>query len=201
MAKARAEEGDLDAEVELRNLKHREQQRQEARMIRRVNGRLKGGAITSVCAPDGQGGRTEMTTKAEMERALLTENERWFNQAQDTPFMQQPLFDLVGKLGVEPVVQDILDGSFIAPTNADNYALLLLEQCRRLLPPQGQPTVEWKLDPVDFRKSWRCARETTASGPSGVTFAHFKAGAYDDMVSHFDFIMAELPFRSGLSPA
>ena len=40
----------------------------------------------------------EVVGNESIEKALLEENERRFDQAKATPFLQQPLLDLVGKL-------------------------------------------------------------------------------------------------------
>ncbi len=69
-------------------------------MIRRVNDKLRSGSVTMVLVPDDAGNWTERTDKIEIETALLQENERRFNQANDTPFLVPPLFDLIGPLGL-----------------------------------------------------------------------------------------------------
>ena len=48
---------------------------------------------------------------------------------------------------------------------------------------------------------WRQAKENTSSGPSGITFAHFKAGALDPVIADFEACMTAIPYISGISPA
>ena len=100
LCEAKAEAGEGDKETVFRNLIRIEQQRRNARIIGRVNEKLKSGSVTSVVAPNESGEWVEVVGKEEIERALLQENERRFNQAKSTPFLQQPLLNLVGKLGV-----------------------------------------------------------------------------------------------------
>ena len=83
---AKAEAGNLSKEQKLLNMRRREEQRRNAWIIRSVNGKLRSGSVTSVVAPDAMGKWVEVTSKHEIERALLVENERRFNQAKDTSF-------------------------------------------------------------------------------------------------------------------
>ena len=57
----------------------------------------------------------EVVGKEGIEKALLEENERHFNQGKANPFLQQPLLDLMGKLGIEIVAEEILNGMFVVP--------------------------------------------------------------------------------------
>ena len=72
-----------------------------------------------------------MSTKEDIERACLAENERQFRQASDTPFMQPPLVGLVGPLGMGPAADSILRGDFDAPPGIDPYALKLIQHLKR----------------------------------------------------------------------
>jgi hypothetical protein len=87
LAEAKAELGLMLAAQAVSNMQRREEQRRTARMIRRVNDKLRSGSVTMVLAPDDDGHWTEHTEKLEIETALLQENERRFNQAKDTPFL------------------------------------------------------------------------------------------------------------------
>jgi hypothetical protein len=89
----------MSAAQAVKNMQRREEQRGNARMIRRVNDKLRSGSVTMVLAPDEDGTWTERTEKHKIETALLQENERRFNQANDTPFLVPTLYDLIGPLG------------------------------------------------------------------------------------------------------
>ena len=43
-------------------------------------------------------------------------------------------------------------------------------------------------------------RSTTSSSPHGPSFIDYIAGSQDKLISHFDTIMASLPFRTGYAP-
>jgi hypothetical protein len=91
--------------------------------MKRVNGKLRGGSVTSVIAPSPHHPnlRLEMTSKVDMEYACLAENKRRFNQAADTPCMQHPLYDLLGPLRITEAADRILDGTFEIPPGVNTH--------------------------------------------------------------------------------
>jgi len=58
---------------------------------------------------------TECSNREEIEAACLKENQACFNQVHNTPFLQEPLFSLVGNYGEGQGVALILDGTFDIP--------------------------------------------------------------------------------------
>jgi hypothetical protein len=72
-----------------------------------------------VVAPDSHGNWVELTKKEDIERAMCAENARRFDQAKDTPLLQEPLFSEVGPLGFGPASQAILDGTYDPPPGTD----------------------------------------------------------------------------------
>ena len=124
----------------------------------------------------------EVVGKEEIERALLRENERRFTQAQGTPFLTKPLVDLVGKLGVGQAADDILNGTFVIPEGVDEWAARLIPFLARVPEPSDIRRVQ-RPDKVvgvgSHVEGWSKAKERTSSGPSGITFSHFKAGIQD----------------------
>jgi len=61
-----------------------------------------------VITPEGK----ECHTKDEIEHAVLAENQARFNQANDTPLLQPPLYGLLGPLGTGMAMADILKATF-----------------------------------------------------------------------------------------
>jgi hypothetical protein len=131
LGEAKAGLGLMSATQAVKNMQRREEQRRNARMIRRVNDKLRSGNVTMFLSPDNGGNWTERTDKIEIERALLRENERRFNEANDTPFLVSPLYDVIGPLGLGVHADAILDGTFVAPPGTDPFAVKLLYQTER----------------------------------------------------------------------
>ena len=193
-------EGNIRAAMAVRARPMREQQRKDSRLIKRAQGKLRDSGISFVIAPDESGEWNEVRTKEGIERACLKENNRRFRQASDTPFLQPPLFDLVGPLGMGPDSDDIIGGDFVAPEGTDPHAVRLLEHLKMPDAVKNAPPVDIELNVEEYRKGWRKARENTSSGPSGLHFGHFKAGAEHDGIAEFEAIMANIPYRTGHSP-
>ena len=79
LALALSAQGDTNAATHLGNLYRREKQRRIFRQIKYANGKLQSGSVTAVVAPFGPDDTwIEVSTKAEIERACLEENERRF---------------------------------------------------------------------------------------------------------------------------
>jgi hypothetical protein len=126
LCEARAADGNLTKEQELKNMIRTEEQRRNARIICRVNGKLQSGSVTSVVAPDDNGIWKEVTSKVDMEQALLDENKRRFTHARSTPFLQPPLLQMVGPLGTGPAAEQILNETFRIPEGVDEWAAKLI---------------------------------------------------------------------------
>jgi hypothetical protein len=75
LVEARAAMGNHSKATELRKLITHEHQRAMARRICFLYGKAKAGGVTSVLAPDDAGTLVEMTSKADLEQAIMTENE------------------------------------------------------------------------------------------------------------------------------
>jgi hypothetical protein len=178
----------------------REEQRRNARMIRRVNDKLRSGSVAMVLAPDEDGNWTERTGKLEIETALLQENERRFNQASDTPFLVPPLYGLIGPLGVGLHADAVLDGTFVAPPGTDTYAVKLIYQLQREPAVAQAPPMSLDLPLDEYVRGWKRARERTSSGPSGLHFGHYISSTTDMELAEFHRTMAHIPYISGYSP-
>ena len=198
LAQARAQLNDTTQADELRKMRRIEEQRRSARVIKFVNQKLTRGGISSVLAPMEDGTWVEMTTKEDIEQACLDEDERRFNQARDTPFLQEPLFSAVGPLGVGPGADAILNGTFEIPPGTDPYAAKLIPFLAK--PASVTEPISTDLSLEEHQQSWLRSREQTSSGPSKMHFGHAKANARNPRLAEYDRIMRAIPYRTGFSP-
>jgi hypothetical protein len=202
LAEAKAQAGTGTAEKEKEAMIRREAQRRNAAFIRSVNKKTRAGGIRSVLAPHPQTGLdTEMSSKEDIERACLAENERQFRQASNTPFLSDPLAPLVGHMGFGPAAEDILQGTFVAPAGTDEYAALLLKHMRMPENVRNRPKVDVSLSVSIHCTGWSKSKERTSSGRSGIHFGHFKAGALHTGIARFDATMANIPYQTGYAPS
>ena len=143
-----------------------------------------------------------MSTKNDMERAMLAKNQCCFNQASTTPFMVPPLSEVIDPLGVGQATQDILDGTFDIPPGMDEYTAELIPLLK--WPDHVVPGSATSLDlPVDSHiNGWKKQQcKQTSLGPLGIHFGHFQAGATNPVIAEVDTIMTNYPYKSGYSPA
>jgi hypothetical protein len=82
-----AQKGDSTQEKMLKALREREQQRQTARKIRYLQGKLRIGSTTMVMTTDPGGNRVDITDQEGIKHAILKSNEEKFRQSSHTPFM------------------------------------------------------------------------------------------------------------------
>ena len=104
LARARTEEGNHSAIMELNAMNLRERQRDSARKIKYVTGQLQGVSTSHVEVADEQGNTTEITAKQELEAAIIRENEAKFHQTEDCPLLNGQLLLDIGLLGDGPQV-------------------------------------------------------------------------------------------------
>ena len=108
LAEAQAEAQNIPKVKALRNIQHREVQRENARTIKYVLFKLHGGG-TSVVIINKNGHLVELTSKKAIEAALILEHLRKYHQIEDfCPLLSGQLLDDIGILGEGPQVDNIL---------------------------------------------------------------------------------------------
>jgi hypothetical protein len=93
-----------------------EQQRRQARNVKRATHKLKSFGTSRIIAPDSSGEWVEHTLKEAIEAGCQWENSRPFSQTADTPFMQSPLLEDFGYLAQDPATRQVLNGSYSRAT-------------------------------------------------------------------------------------
>ena len=142
-------------------------------------------------------GKEVISDKIQMEKAIINENKSKYHQTEDScPFMDLPLSQHFGEMGIGPMTEQLLKGEYKVPSSVTPQTKEYLELCRL-------PSEELYINPMTrsleyFQKSWRKMKERTAS--RSIHFGHFKAATENDDVMRCHYSMAEIPFRSGYSP-
>ena len=206
LADALADEGQTDAAQQLRNLQHREAQRDQARRIRPITGKMARSAMTRLTAtvrnPDGTEEVVELHHKDEMELAALREYETRLRCTEDTPFLTEPLVHKFGYSAMTPSSKEVLQGTFVPPPDTDPHTTRWIEQNKYVQPPPGRPIVRPR-DRISTEyhiRGWDKVAERTAPGHSGTTAAHFKAACKDPYTADVDAGLSNFPWVTGHSP-
>jgi hypothetical protein len=181
----------------IKMLIHREEQRHCARIIRRVVKTNDQQALTSITYINQAGQSVTSTERDVMERELLLENQRRFNQAASSAILQQPLCNEIESFGQHnQTLRVLVSGRF--SSNVDKYTELLGQQLKL---PDGFSPNQMDLSTDNYIKGWRKAKERTASGRSGLHFGHFIAGSSDETIACMEYQLSILPLQHGFSPS
>ena len=152
LAEAQAEAQNIPKKTALRNIQHREAQRSSGRTIKYVLMKLNGGG-TSMVVIIRNGEMVEITTKEELEQALLHENEWKYHQTEGfSQLLSGPLLDDIGLLGEGPHVENILNGSYVVPDGTNPGTKLYLAA---MAVPTGLNRARKEYTLEDFKLGWK----------------------------------------------
>ena len=131
--------------------------------------------------------RRMVTSKEEIERVCINENDARFSQSSDTPLMQPPMLDLLGFLANTNMADQILQGTFQPPENVDLYTKKMLQELPMPEKIRDLPTTSSTISTKEHIQSWNKQKESTASdAKSGVSFSHYIAGTQHPAIAEFD---------------
>jgi hypothetical protein len=141
-----------------------------------------------------------MTSKADMEQAIMKENESKFLQAMDTPFMQPPLLGDFGYLGIGPNAAAVMNGTYDIPDKVDPYTRKFIKQLAMEQTIKQDLPICTYFTTAEWKQSWQNAKERTLAASEFLHFGHFKAGSTNDIIANFEATMANIPILSGYVP-
>jgi hypothetical protein len=147
---------------------------------------------------DATGHVMEAASKEETEEVVMASNNQKILQTQNPPFMQEPLVSEVGWLGVEDVVQGILNGYYdhevlLYPFTVKLIVELAQNEAAKMDNPDCNITSElW----TDY---WKSAKERTSSASEILQVGVFKSGAHHPIIVEFDARMANAAIQSRFS--
>ena len=175
-----AESSNRDKQFIYRQLILQETQRQVARKIHMLNKEQLSSGVTKVETMMPDGSRETHSTKEEIEEICMEEIKQKFLQTNDTPYMCEPLFFLLG-LGATPSCDEILSNTFNAPIELDKYTIELLHCLRKH--PNAPQTYNTVITKDVFQEGWNKMKERTSDGITGTHFGQMKACAQSDYLS------------------
>jgi len=153
--------------------------------------------LAIVSEPMENGSCRDCHTRQALEQACLDEAGRRFTQANFTPCLQNPIWDIFGDLGITRKAFDqVLNGTFVPPDSCDPFTRKVLTHLSKpaVVRTTPDPSIE------EYIQGWKKAREETSSSYSNVHFGHYIAGSQDERVASLNAGMAALPAMTGYSP-
>jgi hypothetical protein len=155
--------------------------------------------VSSVSYRLDDGTIKENMDRSSMEQCVISANEAKIKQAQDTPFMVEPMVSKVGWLGIGPKVRQMLEGMYDPPEGVDDATRLRIEQFRRNDKAKRDKR-PWKITTEEWQNFWRGAKEKKCGASKLLHFGVWKAGSFSDLISEVDAILTDIPPQTGYSP-
>ena len=172
-----------------------EEKRALFRKLSYINGKSKDLGTSYVTVKNGDGER-EITDRKEMEETITKINRIKYHQTEQTcPFMTSPLYEDFGPLGNGKKSSLVIEGDYVPSPMLAQCTKDFIEACS-ILP--STPTTDLPRTLEEYKMSWRKMKERTSS--NSLHFGHYKAATFDEKHLALNYVMAEIPFRSGYSP-
>jgi hypothetical protein len=199
-AEALAAEGNVTKEKMLAIIRHREKQRATARKIKFLRGKLIRNSTTMVTVQSEQGISKDLTEKADIEVAIMKNNQAEYQQSFHTPFLISPLREEFEFKGLTTAAQAVLGGVYVPKENDDPYTKDVLQELQMPQTVRDLGPQTMKISMESYRNFWKKAKEMTSAYPDALSFATMKVGATDDQISEFECSLINIALKSGYSP-
>eukprot|EP00956_Cyclotella_meneghiniana_P021783 scaffold40187_cov45-Cyclotella_meneghiniana.AAC.1 len=143
----------------------------------------------------------EYTEQSEVERVVREMTQNRFTLADSSPLCSGLLGEQLGYLANTEVAEQILTGKFIAPEEASNATVLVLEEISRIAGVMKAGKVSLSVSPEEFTQYWKKMKERTSSSYSKAHFGHYKAAAMYKQYAQFFAAKLSLIAQSGTPPS
>jgi hypothetical protein len=110
------------------------------------------------------------------------------------PFLKEPLLSDFGQYGEGPGTEQVLNGNYTCHESIDEYTKDYIRLCKR-----SNKHTKLGRSAEEFKQGWKKIDEKTSS--RHLQFGHFKAACKNESNILMHYVLAEIPFRSGYSPA
>ena len=173
-----------------------EDSRKASRHLKRIQGKLEGGAIASVEVDQDDGPPVKLDAPDQVIQAIMNMVQHRYHLIDGSPFMDPALLDELGLLGDSPAARQILEGTYQPSATVDDYTREIIG----LLTPKGDsPPVDLSISVEDFVWYWTRARERTSSSVSGRHFGHYKAATKNPTLASVHAKMCQIAYSKGHS--
>jgi len=155
----------------IRQLQHCKSQRNMARKLRYLRGKMNRNSTTMVTVEIASGELQDISDKKEMERAIMRNNEEKFRQSMHTPFFQPPLSSSFGYKGVTQAAAAVLAESnhTLDPAVHD-----MLNHLQMPYPIQEMGKIPMELTVESYCSFWKKANENISCTPRPMSFSTMK---------------------------
>ena len=200
LANAKEAAGEGNAANIIRNMNKIEATRRLFRNIRRMEKKTRGGCTSKVTTTIN-GTEKEYTDRNAIDKICATENQRKYHlpESGTSQFLNDTFIKDLGHHGEGPEIQNVLDGTYLLPTNTNNATQDFLEACntpKSIQKLAKHPSIQERYKIIT--QSWKYRKEKTTTYNQSI--AHYKAIFQDKFLSWFFFQRADIPEITGYSP-
>ena len=186
--------------LRLSNMRKREDTTRAHRKIKFARKKLnsEGTKKLTVPAQDGSG-LQEITDKETIEKVLMQINKSKFQEANATPFMQDPLRLIIEPRGTTQAAEEILLGTFPFPPDLDQATIEFLEELKMPECVLDSGPIETDIFVEEHVQYWKRARESIQSSMSGMHFGFYKATASSPSLAQTVVNLVRIPLKGGFA--
>ena len=181
-------------------MKTEQQQRDLGLASRTRRGANNKTAVLKAIAPDVEGVDQVLETQEEMVPPMTALNLARQQQCAGTPSMMPSFVQDFGYLANTPATLAVIEGAYEAPAGNDPYMVELLSCMEMPSALQVATPFYFVVNERENRIAWMKQKERTASEPSCLSFAHYKAVSQDEMLNSVDTSLQMIPLLVGFSP-
>eukprot|EP00956_Cyclotella_meneghiniana_P008015 scaffold10676_cov49-Cyclotella_meneghiniana.AAC.6 len=143
----------------------------------------------------------EYTEQTEVERVVREMTQNRFTLADSSPLCSGLLGEQLGYLANTEVAEQILTGNYMAPEEASNATVLVLEEISRIAEVMKAGKVSLSVSPEEFTQYWKKMKERTSSSYSKAHFGHYKVAAMYKQYAQFFATKLSIISQSGTPPS
>ncbi len=136
-------------------------------------GKKRDSLTIAVKVPTANGKVDEFKTKDGVFLAVSKHLTKRFQSALVAQCHRGTFYEDIGHLAYSPVAQQILEGTYVHPSDLDLATRLLFEEAAATYAALSPTEVATYVTVEDFQHFWQTARERTGSSYSGLHFGHY----------------------------
>ncbi len=162
-------------------------------------GKKRGSLTIAVKVPTANGGVSEFKTKDGVFLAISKTLTKRFQSALVTQCHRGTFYEDIGHLADGPVAQQILEGTYVYPSDLDPATRLLFEEAAATYAALSPTEVATYVTVEDFQHFWQTAREHTGSSYNGLHFGHYIEASFCPDLSSLHAAKLSICARNGVS--
>ena len=174
-----------------------ERARTASRQIRRIKGKINGGAIKEIeiPPPPNHHGPPQLIQKREQViQGIMDMVKTRYHLIDSSPLMEATTLNALGLLADTPTAQAILEGTHCGTIHPDANICAFLNLINHKGP---SPPISHSITTTDFQNYWKKAKEDTSSSLSGRHFGHYKAATKSEELSEIYTDLCNLTYAKG----